>query len=115
MSMAGLQATGCSLVGLTMRVAGADEPPFGQRQRPGSDDPRTPGGRAGWLDQVCAEGQAGQVGAAAAAGLVPDPVQMRADRADADVQLGGDLRVGPAPGDQDDQLPLPGTELPRAW
>jgi len=40
------------------------------------------------LDQAGAEGQAGEVGAAAAAGLVPDPVQVRADRADADVQLG---------------------------
>jgi hypothetical protein len=28
------------------------------------------------LDQVMAAGQAGQVGAAAAAGLVPDPVQV---------------------------------------
>src|SRR5579863_186460 len=33
------------------------------------------------LDQAGTERQAGQVGAAAAAGLVPDPVQVRADRA----------------------------------
>ena len=48
------------------------------------------------LDQFGAEGKAGQVGAAAAAGLVPDVVQVGADRADADVQLGGDLGVGAA-------------------
>src|SRR5262245_9348435 len=67
-----------------------------------------------WLDQARAEGQAGQVGAAAAAGLVPDPVQVRADGADADVQLRGDLGVGAALGDQGDQLAFPGTELCRA-
>ena len=66
-----------------------------------------------WLDQARGQGQAGQVGAAAAAGLVPDPVQVRADRADADEQLGGDLGVGTALGDQGDQLPLPGTERPQ--
>ena len=63
------------------------------------------------LDQAQGQGQAGQVSAAAAAGLVPDPVQVRADRADADVQLGGDLGVGAALGDQGDQLPFPGAEL----
>ena len=57
--------------------------------------------RAG-LDQAFAESQPGQVGAATAAGLVPDPVQVRADGADADVQLPGDLRVGAALGDQGD-------------
>jgi hypothetical protein len=82
--------------------------PFRVAARPGSDDPQAQGSGEGWLDQVRAEGKAGQVGAAAAAGLVPDPVQVRADGADADVQVGGDLGVGPAPGDQDDQLPLPG-------
>ena len=46
-----------------------------------------------------------------AAGLVPDPVQVGADGADADVQLGGDLGVGAAPGDQGDQFPFPGAEL----
>ena len=66
------------------------------------------------LDQACAKGQAGQVGAAAAAGLVPDPVQVGADGADADVQLGGDLGVGAALGDQGDQLPFPGAELARS-
>jgi hypothetical protein len=55
------------------------------------------------------QGQAGQVGAAPGAGLIPDPVQVGADGADADVQLGGDLRVGAALGDQ---LPFPGAESP---
>ena len=32
---------------------------------------------------------------------------------DADVQLEGDLGVGPALGDQGDQLPFPGAELAR--
>jgi hypothetical protein len=68
---------------------------------------------AGWLDQASGQGQAGQVGTAAAAGLVPDPVQVRADRAGANVQLGGDLGVGTALGNQPDQFPLPGAELPR--
>ena len=78
----------------------------------GDDAPRD-GDAAADLTERWREGQAGQVGAAATAGLVPDPVQVRADRADADVQFGGDLRVGPAPGDQDDQLSLPGAELSR--
>ena len=64
----------------------------------------------GGLDQSGSQGQAGQVGAAAAAGLVPDPVQVGADGPDADVQLGGDLRVGAALGDPRDQLPFPGAE-----
>ena len=59
------------------------------------------------LDQLGAEGQAGQIGAAAAAGLVPDPVQVPADGPDADVQLPGDLSVGPSLGDQGDQFPFP--------
>src|SRR5258707_18591 len=54
-------------------------------------------GRAAGLDQAFAEGQAGQVGAAAAAGLVPDPVQVGPDGADGDVQLPGDVRVGTRP------------------
>ena len=37
------------------------------------------------LDESGGEGQPGQVGPAAAFGLVPDPVQVRADGADADV------------------------------
>ena len=39
---------------------------------------------------------------------------MGADGADADVQLGGDLGVGAALGDQGDQFPFPGAELSRA-
>src|SRR5579862_2023832 len=62
------------------------------------------------LDKTGRQGQPGQVGAAAATGLVADPVQVRPDRADADVQLGGDLRVGMTLGDQGDQLPFPGAE-----
>jgi hypothetical protein len=65
-------------------------------------------------DESGRQGQAGQVGAAAAAGLVPDPVQVRADRTDADKQFGRDLGVGPAPGEQGDQLLLPGAEYPCA-
>jgi hypothetical protein len=55
------------------------------------------------LDEAFAESQAGQVGTAAAAGFVADPVQVRADGAGADVQLGGDLGVRTALGDQGDQ------------
>ena len=66
-------------------------------------------------DKSGLQGQPGQVGAAAAAGLVPDPVQVRADRADADVQVSGDLGVGAAPGDRGDQLPFPGAELAQSW
>ena len=75
----------------------------------------SPGGRRPRpLDQARGRGQPGQVGAAAGAGLVPDPVQVRADGADADVQPGGDLRVGMALGDEGDRLPLPGAEHPQA-
>src|SRR6516165_6782033 len=73
-----------------MLTAGA---PAGQRSRGAIE-----------LDQAGAEGQAGEVGAPAAAGLVPNPVQVRADRAHGDVQLGRDLSVGAALRDQDDQL-----------
>jgi len=62
----------------------------------------------GRLGQAGLQGQAGQVGAAPAPGLVPDPVQVGADGADADVHSLGDLRVGGAAGDQDDQLAFPG-------
>jgi len=77
--------------------------------------PPAPPGEHSWPagpapGQARGERQAGQVGAAAAAGLVPDPVQAGADGADADVQLGGDLGIGPAPGDQGDQLPFPFAE-----
>ena len=56
--------------------------PFARRWRQGPGRPaggRRPGAGA-WLDAAPgAEGQTGQVGAAAAAGLAPDPVQVRAD------------------------------------
>ena len=71
-----------------------------------------PRGPSGWLDQAGGQGQPGQVGAAAGAGLVPDLVQVRADGADADVQPGGDLGVGVTLGDQPDQLPFPGALSP---
>jgi len=70
--------------------------------------PGRAGGGPRLLDQALGQRQPGQVGAAPGAGLVPDPVQVRADRAAADVQPGGDLRVGGALGDQGDQLPFPG-------
>ena len=85
-------------------------PGAGGRGRPTRSRADRRGRPPAGLDQSGAEGQAGQVGAAAAAGLVPDPVQVGADGADADVQLGGDLRVGAALGDQGDQLPFPGAE-----
>src|SRR5262245_61874194 len=89
--------------------------PFHAVAPPGAGLPqpaRTPAQAAGspGLGQSGCQGQAGQVGAAAAAGLVPDPVQVRADGADADVQLGGDLGIGAAPGDQGNQLLFPGAE-----
>ena len=58
------------------------------------------------LDQALGQGQPGQVGAAAAAALIPDPLQVRGDRADADEQLRGDLAVRAALSDQGDQLSL---------
>jgi hypothetical protein len=61
-----------------------------------------PGRSRGPLEESGLQGQAGQVGAAPAAGLVPDPVQMGADGAHADVQIGGDLGVGAALGDLGD-------------
>ena len=73
-----------------------------------------PHGRGGSSDQAGGEGQPGEVGAAAAAGLVPDPVQVRADRAHGDVELGRDLRVGAALRDQGDQLAFPGAEPGQA-
>src|SRR5262249_54789903 len=62
------------------------------------------------LDQLGTEGKAGQASAAVAAGLVPDPVQVGADGADADVELGGDLGVGAALSEEGDQLPFLGAE-----
>src|SRR6185437_6950534 len=68
----------------------------------GDPSPAQAGGWLGaWLDEFGVQGQAGQVGPAAA-GLVPDPVQVRADSPDADVQLADDLSVGAAAGDQGD-------------
>jgi hypothetical protein len=61
-----------------------------------------------WLDEAGLQGEAGQVGAASAPALVADPVQVGADRADADEELAGDLIVGAALGDQGDPVPVPG-------
>jgi hypothetical protein len=66
------------------------------------------------LDQARGPGQGRQVGAAAAAGLVPDAVQVRGNGADADVQLGGDLGVGAVLRDQGDEFSFPGAERSRA-
>jgi hypothetical protein len=52
-----------------------------------------------FLDQVLAQGQPGEVGAAAAARLVADPVQVGAYGVGADEQPGRDLGVGVALGD----------------
>src|SRR5580698_10727999 len=56
------------------------------RSAAGVEIPHLPGGAGkGGIthtsDQAGAEGQPGEVGAAPASGLVPDPVQVRADRA----------------------------------
>jgi hypothetical protein len=74
--------------------------------------PRAAGraGRSARLDQARVEGPAGQVGAAAAAGLVPDAVQVGANRADADVQLGGDLGVGAGAGLVPERFTAPETQ-----
>src|SRR6516164_8178730 len=87
-------------------------PLFRRGGRRGTTTPAgSPAGCWGWeLDQACLQREAGQVGPAPASGLVPDPVQVGADGADADVQLGGDLGVSAAPGDQGDQLLFPRTE-----
>src|SRR5580693_3636 len=66
------------------------------------------------LDQAGGEGHAGEVGAAPASGLIADAVQVRADRAYADVQLFGDLRIGVPAGDQGEQLSFPGAERIQA-
>jgi hypothetical protein len=71
----------------------------------------TPAGQAStWLGQAGLQCQPGEVRATAAAGLVPDSVQVRADRAHADVQVTSDLGVGTAPGHQGHQFLLTGTE-----
>jgi hypothetical protein len=72
----------------------------------------TPAGQAAstWLGQAGLQCQPGEVRATAAAGLVPDSVQVRADCAHADVQVTSDLGVGTAPGYQGHQFLLTGTE-----
>ena len=67
------------------------------------------------LDEARLQGQPGQVGAPPAAGLVADAVEVGADGAHADIELAGDLGVGAALGDQGDQFPFPGAELPASW
>jgi hypothetical protein len=64
--------------------------------------PEGTGSGGGRLPRPVVEGQAGQVGAATGAGLVPDPVQVRADGADADEERAGDLAVGQALGHERD-------------
>jgi hypothetical protein len=76
--------------------------PFSRRRVAGVGLPTSARPGPAELDQAFAEGQAGQVGAAAAAGLVPDPVQVGTHGADADVQVPGDVGVGAAPCDQGD-------------
>jgi hypothetical protein len=63
------------------------------------------------LDQAGLKREPDQVGAALASGLGADLVEPVADGADADVQFPGYLGVGPAPGDEGDQLPFLGAEL----
>jgi hypothetical protein len=46
---------------------------------------------AAWLDEACLQDEVGEVGAAAAAGIVADAIEVRTDLADADIQVGGDL------------------------
>jgi len=59
------------------------------------------------LDQALRDSEAGEIGAAAVPGLVPDPVQVGGHGADADGEPVRDLRVGVALGDQGDQFPFP--------
>ena len=66
------------------------------------------------LYQAGGEGQPGEVGAPAATGFVPDPVQVRADRAHGDEQLGRDLRVGVPARDQRDEFTFPRAEPAKA-
>src|SRR5260370_20666349 len=75
--------------------------------------PEDPGGRGRntpsprrWLYKSGLQREPGQVGTPPAACLVPDPVQVRADGPDADVELLGDLGIGAALGDEGDQLLL---------
>jgi len=52
--------------------------------------------------QTRGQRQAGEVRPPTTAGLIPDPVQVGADRADTDMQVTGYLRVGAAAGDERD-------------
>ena len=56
------------------------------------------------LDQASLQGEPGEICPPPTACLVSDAVKVRADRADADMQLTGDLHVGPALADQSYQL-----------
>ena len=95
---------------ITPDLAPAAGRPVGRVRLPGSRRPWEQPGR-GWLDKAGLQGDPGELGAAAAPGLVPDPVQAGPDCADADGQVVGDLGVGAALGDQGDQFPFPGAEL----
>ena len=66
------------------------------------------------LDKALVQGQPGQVGPAAVAGLVPDTVKVGANGPGADVELSRDLRVGQPQGDQGDKFPLSLSEPARA-
>jgi hypothetical protein len=68
----------------------------------------------GRLDQISLQGRPGQVGGAAAASLVPDSVQVRADGTHRDVQQPDDLGVGVPFGCQRDQFAFTGDQLSPA-
>ena len=57
------------------------------------------------------EREAGEVGAAPAARLVPDPIEVRADGCDRDEELSGDVLVAFAGSEKTKDLPLPVAEL----
>jgi hypothetical protein len=76
----------CSSLSLSpfVRVPSLEGSPIRRATRQGSEYPflRETRDSPAWpLDQIGLQSQPGQVGAAAAAGLVPDPVQVRADGA----------------------------------
>src|ERR1700722_6048644 len=75
--------------------------PFRQGLRRGTTTPAGAGRPAARdrLDEACLQRETGEIGSPSASGLVPDAVEVRADGADADVQLAGDLGVGSALGD----------------
>ena len=68
--------------------------------------PKGTGSGGGRLPRSPAEGETGQVGPAAGAGLVPDPIEVRANGADAYEELFGDLAVSETLGDERDQFVL---------